>query len=133
MEHYITHACGHQQTHYLRGFAGAQDRKASWLAKTSCRSCYVADKRATEAAEAAANHFALGPLGLPELVGSERQVTWATSIRALRLGTLVPDLIANDAGERGWYRETDAKWWIDNRAVADAELLARARAHQVLD
>jgi len=133
MERHVTHACGHQQSHYLPGFAGEQDSKARWLARTKCKVCFIATKRATEAAAATEASLALAPLCLPELSGSDRQVSWATSIRSLRLGSMVADLIADDASHgSAWFRVADAKWWIDNRDVAGADLPTRAATHMLV-
>ena len=40
MDHRITHTCGHEQTHFIAGFASQQERKATWLRTTVCGACY---------------------------------------------------------------------------------------------
>ena len=76
----ITHACGHEQIHYLSGL----------------------------------------------LIGSDRQIAWATTLRASRLCAL----LANPATEGNEHQMcahvTDAKWWIDHRTLTDTQLLAEA-------
>jgi hypothetical protein len=53
MEQRIIHACGPEQTHHLTGFESQQQRKAKWLKTTTCRDCFVTEKRAEEVAAAA--------------------------------------------------------------------------------
>lgn len=127
MEQRITHVCGHEQAHYLTGFASQQDRKARWLTTTKCRSCFVADKKTAQADAASRDGAAIAHLDLPPLMGSERQVAWATSVRASRLAALVAEL---DAGNTDAFHAclsiTDAKWWIDHRDLANTDLVATA-------
>ena len=127
MEQRITHACGHEQAHYLTGFASQQDRKAQWLKTTKCRPCFVAEKKTAQADAASRDGAAIAHLDLPPLTGSERQVAWATSVRASRLAALVAEPAAD--GAVAWEvcaPITDAKWWIDHRDLANSDLLAKA-------
>ena len=128
MEQRITHACGHEQAHYLTGFASQQERKARWLQTTKCRTCFVADKRSEQAGAAARSDAAIAHLALPQLAGSERQVAWATTIRAGRLAALIA-APATNGDDQALVAVTDAKWWIDNRDLTDTDLLAKARRH----
>ncbi|KQM52144.1 hypothetical protein ASE69_20230 [Sphingomonas sp. Leaf208] len=89
MEQRIIHACGHEQVHYLTGFDSQQERKVKWLKTTSCRDCFVAEKRAEEAAAAALSNAAISHLDLPPLTGTDRQVSWASTIRTKRLAVLI--------------------------------------------
>jgi hypothetical protein len=84
MEQLILHACGHEQIHYLTGFTSQQDRKATWLRTTKCRTCFKAEKQAEQAAVATRDEAAIAHLDLQPLVGSARQVAWARTIRASR-------------------------------------------------
>ena len=45
MDHRITHTCGHEQTHFIAGFASQQERKATWLRTTVCGACYRKQRR----------------------------------------------------------------------------------------
>ena len=127
MEQLITHACGHEQAHYLTGFASQQERKVRWLQTTTCRPCYIAGKKAEQAEAAHQNDAAIAHLDLPALVGSERQVGWATTIRAGRLATLVATPVTGETKAlRYCIAITDAKWWIDHRDLSDADLAAKA-------
>jgi len=124
MEQRIIHACGHEQGHYLTGFDSQQERKARWLKTTSCRDCFVAEKRAEEAAAAALSSAAISHLDLPLLTGTDRQISWASTIRTKRLAALAnPN---GDADCNACLRVTDAKWWIDCRDLTDVDLMAAA-------
>jgi len=125
MEQLIMHACGHEQAHYLAGYASQQERKARWLQTTSCRACFIASKKAAQAEAATRDGAAVAHLDLPVLAGSDRQVAWATTIRASRLATMTADHEAA-AGWQACLAATDAKWWIDHRELSNADLLAIA-------
>ena len=124
MEQRIIHACGHEQAHYLSGFESQQERKAKWLQTTTCRDCFVAEKRAEEVAAAALSSAAVSHLALPQLTGTDRQIGWASTIRTKRLAALTnPN---SDADCNACLRVTDAKWWIDYRDLTDVDLMAVA-------
>ena len=124
MEQRIIHACGHEQGHYLTGFDSQQERKVKWLKTTSCRDCFVAEKRAEEAAAAALSNAAISHLDLPPLTGTDRQVSWASTIRTKRLAALMSS--NSDAECYACLQVTDAKWWIDRRDLTDVDLMAAA-------
>jgi hypothetical protein len=127
----ITHACGHEQIHYLSGFASQQDRKARWLETTKCRTCFVATKQTEQAVAAVRDSAAIAHLDLPLLTGSDRQVAWATSLRTSRFCALVVRPVTEGTSYQVCALITDAKWWIDHRALTDAELLAEAEHYAV--
>ena len=123
MEQLITHACGHGQIHYLAGFASQQERKARWLRTTKCKTCFLDDKRSEQAEATAGASAAVAHLDLPSLSGSDRQIAWATTIRATRMAALVTK--AGGAHDhRALILMIEAKWWIDHRDLADDDLLA---------
>jgi len=124
MEQQIIHACGHEQGHYLTGYDSQQERKAKWLKTTSCRDCFVVEKRAEEAAAAALSSAAISHLDLPLLTGTDRQISWASTIRTKRLAALTNS--NSDADCNACFRVTDAKWWIDCRDLSDVDLMAAA-------
>jgi hypothetical protein len=124
MEQRIIHACGHEQGHYLTGYDSQKERKANWLRTTSCRDCFVAEKRAEEAAAAALSSAAISHLDLPLLTGTDRQVSWASMIRTKRLAALTSP--NSDADCYACLQVTDAKWWIDRRDLTDVDLMAAA-------
>jgi hypothetical protein len=124
MEQRIIHACGHEQAHHLTGFESQQERKAKWLKTTTCRDCFVAEKRAVEVAAAALSSAAVSHLVLPPLTGTDRQISWASTIRTKRLAALTNT--NNDADYSACLQVTDAKWWIDCRDLTDVDLMAAA-------
>lgn len=127
MEQLILHACGHEQVHHLTGFVSQQDRKATWLRTTKCRTCFKAEKQTEQAAAATRDAAAIAHLDLHPLTGSERQVAWAETIRAARLAALLAEPLHST--DRAWepcLAVTDAKWWIDHRTLAHLEFIALA-------
>lgn len=97
-----TYACGHDGREQFYG----PRKEREWAAKKHfervCPECWKIEcaKKAEEAA--AKNKEA----ALPALAGSEKQVSWAESIRAKLVGK--PDFVFA-------LQNTSAKWWIDNR------------------
>lgn len=129
MEQRIVHACGHEQVHVIYGFDAQVARKARWLRTTQCRTCFIADKQAEQAKEATRNEAAIAHLNLPELVGSERQIEWATTIRASRLVALTLDPVRSANADCALcLKISDAKWWIDHRALPASAFIEKARA-----
>jgi hypothetical protein len=124
MEQRIIHACGHEQAHHLTGFESQQERKAKWLKTTTCRDCFVAEKRAEEAVASAVSSAAVSHLNLVPLTGTDRQISWASAIRTKWLAALIN--LNSDAEFNGCLRVTDAKWWIDCRDLTDVDLMAAA-------
>jgi hypothetical protein len=123
----ICKECGCEFTHkhicYNRDDA---KRYEEWVAEniTICPECYGKQKRAEErarldAATETANHaIEENGVELSELTGTEKQISWATDIRARGVKMFV------DAGakERAWEvlnAKTDAKWWIENQHLCD--------------
>ena len=124
MEQRITHACGHEQAHHLTGYDSQQERKARWLRTTTCRDCFVAEKKAEEIKAAALNTAAIAHLDLPLLVGTDRQMSWASTIRTKRLATMAAH--GGVADHDVCLRVSDAKWWIDHRDLPDLDMIAAA-------
>ncbi|RYF22825.1 MAG: hypothetical protein EOO77_03355 [Oxalobacteraceae bacterium] len=124
MEQRIIHACGHEQAHHLTGYDSQQERKARWLKTTTCRDCFVAEKRAEQAATAALSSAAVAHLDLPLLTGTDRQISWASTIRTKRLAAITA--LYNVADHHVCLQVTDAKWWIDHRDLTDVDLMAAA-------
>ncbi|RYF22782.1 MAG: hypothetical protein EOO77_03415 [Oxalobacteraceae bacterium] len=127
MDQIIVHACGHKQLHYLTGFTSQQDRKARWLETTQCRTCFAEVRQAEQRANAARDDAAIARLALPQLTGSDRQITWATTIRTGRLASMLAGAVEHRA--EAWIAclpMTDAKWWIDHRDLTVSDLIAKA-------
>ncbi|RYF22938.1 MAG: hypothetical protein EOO77_03105 [Oxalobacteraceae bacterium] len=124
MEQRITHACGHEQDHYLTGYDSQQERKARWLQTTMCWDCFVTEKKAEEVRAAALNNAAIAHLDLPVLVGTDRQMSWASTIRTKRLAVMTAP--GGVADHDACLRVSDAKWWIDHRDLPDLDMIAAA-------
>lgn len=129
MEQRITHACGHEQVHFFTGFASQHERKVQWLRTTKCRSCFVAERNAAQADAASRDAAVIAHLDLPPLTGSERQAAWATTIRAGRLAALIEPTAADTSAWQACLPITDAKWWIDHRALTNEDLLVKAACY----
>lgn len=138
MKYEITHTCGHEITHDLTGKVRDRDSRMTWLKMQPCLAC----KNAAENAQAAA---AAAAAGLPALVGTDRQVAWATTIRQRLIdscGTFMADRIAavgrqypdqvagvvavRDAMQSWLASQTVASWWIDRRDSQPVQILGEA-------
>lgn len=113
------------------------DRYAEYLESQGylCEDC-LAKQREEENSKAAAENSAAG---LPELTGTEKQIAWAETIRAALIPRIREELIrltkgaeySDDVVEklrtetmRRVEAQTDASWWIDNRASATEVVFA---------
>lgn len=137
----VTRACGHIE--YVALFGKHKDRE--WRlenieSQKLCRECWQAElerRRQDETAKAAAE---ARESGLPELVGTEKQVAWAERIRMTILAKL-DELATNaarkrdelqerfgisleefDAAVRAIQGKTSASWWIEHRDMTAYEL-----------
>ena len=118
----VTYKCGHTATVQLFGNLDDRYSRLDWLATQECPECRR--RREFEQAQAQTS-------GLPELTGSEKQINWATTIRAKFFAVLddyTPQFMAiavpgkEDAVKAmlDQYRDlltskTDCRYWIDNR------------------
>ncbi|MBA1280273.1 hypothetical protein [Stutzerimonas stutzeri] len=119
----IIRACGHPETEQLR-YRGMRDKTEQLRVARSCfcSHCKVLVKSWFESTQDLAPY----PVQLQSLVGSEKQVKWAQSIRAIQLKKLLP--IMTTAAEHGdklgasvWRAlfmlatQRQATFWIENR------------------
>lgn len=123
----ITMACGHEEVHNIVGtnVRGEREKKAAWLATRLCYDCYK-QAEAEKAAKASED------ANLPELTGSEKQIAWATDIRAkaaFAINEMRAKIAANTNTSEINLKQiaavesvldelrshSSAKWWIDNR------------------
>lgn len=81
----VTHACGHSQEHQLFGSHRDRDRKLSWLATVPCGACARAEREQQKIAAAKAAAKSSEAIGLPALIGSEKEIAWANQIRLEKL------------------------------------------------
>lgn len=124
----IEHACGHTQTTDLLGTNahGERDRKAEWLATQLCPACARTQRDETHKQQAEDATRTATESGWPTLTGSEKQIAWAEQIRVTAVADMEKRLTARLAADvaekalaywtRAALRQTDASWWIDNRA-----------------
>lgn len=108
----VEHACGHSVEHeqnYSEWFTGQLEQRP-------CAGCFRAQYSADVAAARAAS------AGLPLLSGTEKQVAWATKIRA--------DMIAQHPHIRELARRYagDARFWIDRREIPEKAVMNLAAA-----
>ena len=110
----IIYACGHTAEVQLYGKEADRQKKIAWYATIDCPDCDAREQR--EKAISA---------GLPELTGSEKQITWATKLRNNALAKLDAQIavISNEQNKfkmttfrNQWVnKETASSYWIDNR------------------
>lgn len=120
----VQRRCGHETKETLYGPGKERDRRVAWLRTQPCLDCQRAAERDAAATQADA-------AGLPALAGSEKQVSWALTIRATALravdALLAPakatypdgDWSAEDALVAKLAAQTSAAWWIDHRHEAE--------------
>lgn len=136
----IKHSCGHTVTHNIVGPEKDRPYQAERLTNRLCSECYRELQR-SEAAAATST--------LPALQGSDKQITWATTIRAKFVGSIEAfeveqeALIAQDAGKHTdaeyqavrdqlaaakakVFGQAAASWWIDRRSETGQGLLREA-------
>lgn len=138
----ITRACGHDEWVQIYGPNKDRDWKAQAESRRLCRDCYEAELKAKRAAEAVARIEAAKAAAdeaeagnLPTLTGSEKQITWAETIRKTHHDSLVaaaaraitPGIKALFDEEIGRYMaESSAHAWIERRhETPDARWLGK--------
>lgn len=77
----VRHSCGHTQTHQLYGPGRDRESKINWLETTLCSDCWRAEQEKQRTAENAAAKDANTAAGSVPLIGSEKQIAWAETIR----------------------------------------------------
>lgn len=120
----VTYACGHTDTIQLYGKVSDREKRLAYLATIDCPDCYRNKQLQAAKAQTA---------DLPDLQGSDKQISWATQIRAEVFAALdkYSKLIEADqnAREQGkivarkmfadfraaMTAHTDCRFWIDNR------------------
>lgn len=137
MQTTITHTCGHTETVQMYGSSSERDSKAAWLAGKPCQECQRKAQQAQAAESAQAQ-------GLSALTGSDKQVAWATTIRAEQLAgvaalrkefqaagrkqNVTEAVMAEQMGQfdalvAKLTAQTAAAWWIDRRSNSAQSLL----------
>ena len=141
MKYPITHTCGHEETVELFGKGTDRQRKIAWMEQQNCQECRKAAAIATAVSTNAS-------AGLPVLVGSDKQIAWAETIRANQLAMVTRELtsVAEAMARQGKTEaqiatdrapidamvtkvqsQTSAAWWIDHRSDNLQTLLKAAQ------
>lgn len=126
----ITHSCGHSQRHVLPSLKWRRDREQARQTQLVCTACWQQGK-------AHEVEVLCEGIDLPELTGTEAQVLWARTIRAMAISRAKSRAMAMDreraavglepAADRFMalalpplLGKLSARWWIDNRTEEDA-------------
>lgn len=117
----ITYSCGHEGTIEVFGKAEERERKIKYFEEYGlCPDCYKAEKQGEEKSFAEKYE-------LPELKGSEKQISWANKIRKEKIKEFEGEkpAIRKGAGDdfadfldkftNHYYKNNSASWWIDHR------------------
>ena len=140
----VEHTCGHTAKHAVAGPAWKKERELARQATLECRDCW-ATSRALELEELC------GISDLPTMEGTDAQVLWARSIRAVSLVRLSTHVAVMDKARRevglpsatdrylaialpATLGQTSSRWWIDNREAEDlsGELLSFAEIDELM-
>ena len=137
MKYEISYSCGHQEDVRLYGSRKDRESRADWLANGICSKCYKAEQEAKRQAESAAAAVANSEMGLPKLVGSDKQIAWAESIRKEILSDMprLNEVVGKNLDKPGAKEycelraellgQTSAGWWIDHRNESLIQMLRR--------
>lgn len=132
------YSCGHEGRINIIGPTKDRQRKADWYFSNVCPECYkkyLKEERENKNKEAAEKS---AEMELPKLIGTEKQVAWANSIRIEKINALMKknEKIAEMLERKGLEKipeenigikeisdatdyfirvYTDAKWWIEHR------------------
>lgn len=118
--HYVTRSCGHEERFQITGNSRYREWQISKLEGEPCSDCVEARRQEENAAATKENAEA----GLPALLGSERQVGWAETIRKKILDEV--DSVLSDLAGKDWFEDAmrvvmsqqSASWWIDRRGMS---------------
>ncbi|RCX20848.1 hypothetical protein DFR58_10150 [Anaerobacterium chartisolvens] len=127
---FICEDCGKTYCRETYTASSLSSTKKYWREKEGtkfgmCPDCYKEYKKQQE-------QKASEKANLPQLTGSEKQVTWALKIRLEKykiLADMLPRL--NEKGIETYeklFQTTEAKWWIDHRDSTGRELMVIAAA-----
>lgn len=132
MKYDVNYSCGHKGTVNLVGKYVEREKKIEWMQQGVCPDCYKAQQTAKREAENKAAVVAAADAGLPALKGSEKQISWANSIRAdLITGLEKIRTLAIEANQPqaiidiidGIINNDAAKFWIDNRGYTPKQIV----------
>lgn len=130
MQYTINYKCGHSEDQQLYGPVKDRESRISWAERQSCKDCYRAEIKAQEIAAS---------IDRPALLGSEKQIAWAITIRLAAkkkfevfLAMVRAANPANipeglDAASDNFFSNSSAKYWIETWR----EATGRSVAHKV--
>lgn len=133
----VTYRCGHTGVVNLTGKIKDREWKLDREAMKLCPDCWKVEQGRLHAEENARSAEKCKEEGLPELMGTQKQIAWANTIR-LNLINQIEKTIANlleRAKEKEEFkknatialksikRKTSASWWIDHRNVSDFDII----------
>ena len=129
----VTQSCGCTTRHDLIGPHKSREWRIKILSEKPCDSCWREERERRNAEQNAEAAKANRELELPALIGTEKQIPWAESIR-LRLLRAVDEVlqIRGDLRDHphmpavldALYAETRASWWIDQRDTHPIEVVS---------
>jgi hypothetical protein len=137
----VNYTCGHNDRMQVYGPTRDRQTIADRESRKDCPECWRKKQDARNAESALAASCDAAAAGLPSLVGSDKQVAWAETIRAKMLAELKPIVVsakakqslaeqgrialddpryvqlqaAIDAQADSYRMQASAKWWIDHR------------------
>lgn len=143
----VSHSCGHEVAHEFGGPPHTRTWQAKQRAKKPCQACRILTWQTEKAVDNATYAAIAQEQDLPDLVGTPKQVAWATTLRGALLDGLPVKLVELNrlADRRGHPRvevpergmalirqvvlsETAAEWWINNQKFLGQQLVARHRS-----
>lgn len=126
----ISYTCGHIGTVNLIGPHRSRESRIAYLEKGECFDCYKQHATATASEQAHG-------LELPALVGTEKQIAWAETLRIAKLTDI--EAVVEQLSDHTEYRhiliavetisnETSAKQWIEWRYDAPKQIISHVLA-----
>lgn len=113
----VKFSCGHEGTVRLFGRSSERERKLKWLETQLCWDCQKAEQEKKYKEEAEKGKEFAEEMGLPELTGTEKQVSWALAIRKRML--IGAESYKNQDDSDAFYdwlaNHKEAVWWIDHQ------------------
>ena len=119
----VRYQCGHTGTVNLFGPTRERERKLEWLAGLPCRERQKAREEQQERERTE-------EMGLPELTGSEKQVSWATGIRLEKLDLLARRSEDIQARVEGYVKYLEREGLSEDR-IAKAKSRLEAASHNL--
>lgn len=140
----VCEECGQEFTHVHNCYnRDAADSYEEWAKEniTVCPECYKKAQKA-KADEVFSECFeAVKNIALATLEGTEKQVSWAESIRAKAVGSFLIKNAAQDGSEQVIIdivnTLTDSTWWIDHRDMisydTDSDVLEKTMVNFLME